>query len=504
MLNKFMPFAMWCQKVLPLVYDDSLSYYEVICKLMDSVNKVIESNLEIMEALSELGGDTSLETDYVTPEMFGGIGDGIADDTDALQSAIDSGKNVMLSMNKMYNIRRTIHLNAVPFDSEKRNRISRTIFSRAETNYNNSNASITCKFATADFPVFAIDAPNWTFDNVNINALNQSSGNRELVLFKTNLEEVDVDFNLVNCFISNAKQLIDFTGRGFLMQNCKTYAISNLIDIKWKYESEALFHNDTTGQRAIRIIGNRFHSNANNMANTGFITLTSGNGYCLEFTDNCIDRGRSRFLRCLTTPYGWNISNNLLVGLWGNATPGEDSLFTFEKGAENCIISNNRIVQSGEDDRWFRTVIFFGAGYNVKSCIITDNNVDNLRDGNFIIAPRGEDVHSAILYGCVVNNNAVELISEMSSRRAIIYGQNFEMHECSVCGNTVGGYTTASGAGSDVKPFGVFIAHTTGNIYNCKIIGNAIKDNPESLGYSGNVVLTKVNSITDGDLLTVI
>ena len=32
------PFKMWCQKVLPLTYDDSLSYYEVLCKLKNFLN----------------------------------------------------------------------------------------------------------------------------------------------------------------------------------------------------------------------------------------------------------------------------------------------------------------------------------------------------------------------------------------------------------------------------------------------------------------------------------
>ena len=31
-----------CQKVLPLVYDESLSYYEVLCKLTDKQNEMID------------------------------------------------------------------------------------------------------------------------------------------------------------------------------------------------------------------------------------------------------------------------------------------------------------------------------------------------------------------------------------------------------------------------------------------------------------------------------
>lgn len=36
------PFKFWANKVIPLVYDDSLSYYEVLCKLTDYLNVVID------------------------------------------------------------------------------------------------------------------------------------------------------------------------------------------------------------------------------------------------------------------------------------------------------------------------------------------------------------------------------------------------------------------------------------------------------------------------------
>jgi hypothetical protein len=35
------PFRYWCQKVMPLVYDDSLSYYELLCKVVDYLNKTM-------------------------------------------------------------------------------------------------------------------------------------------------------------------------------------------------------------------------------------------------------------------------------------------------------------------------------------------------------------------------------------------------------------------------------------------------------------------------------
>lgn len=38
---KVRPFHFWSQKVLPLVYDDSLSYYEVLGKVTERLNDLI-------------------------------------------------------------------------------------------------------------------------------------------------------------------------------------------------------------------------------------------------------------------------------------------------------------------------------------------------------------------------------------------------------------------------------------------------------------------------------
>ena len=37
-----LPFRIFCQKVLPAVYDDSLSYYEVLCKVVAQLNETLK------------------------------------------------------------------------------------------------------------------------------------------------------------------------------------------------------------------------------------------------------------------------------------------------------------------------------------------------------------------------------------------------------------------------------------------------------------------------------
>ena len=50
-------FRFWCQKVLPLVYDNSLSYYEVLCKLTEYLNKIIEGFEIQQDEIDKMLGD---------------------------------------------------------------------------------------------------------------------------------------------------------------------------------------------------------------------------------------------------------------------------------------------------------------------------------------------------------------------------------------------------------------------------------------------------------------
>ena len=58
-------FKFWCQKVLPLVYDDSLSYYEVLNKMVVYLNQVIDNINADTANVAELEDDFLLLQTYV-------------------------------------------------------------------------------------------------------------------------------------------------------------------------------------------------------------------------------------------------------------------------------------------------------------------------------------------------------------------------------------------------------------------------------------------------------
>lgn len=63
--KKIENFRFWCQKVLPTIYDDSLSYYEVLCKIRDLINDIITN----MDSLAEVIEDLDNRLDAVEAKL---------------------------------------------------------------------------------------------------------------------------------------------------------------------------------------------------------------------------------------------------------------------------------------------------------------------------------------------------------------------------------------------------------------------------------------------------
>lgn len=113
-MNDLKPIMYWCQKVLPLVYDDSLSYYEFLCRVCDKVNEIIASQNKTNDDVSNLTANIkniindiliewfnngkfaeilneTLADFWVNPLWFGAKFDGVTDDSEAIQKAFDMG-----------------------------------------------------------------------------------------------------------------------------------------------------------------------------------------------------------------------------------------------------------------------------------------------------------------------------------------------------------------------------------------------------------------------------
>lgn len=65
MRNDLKYFRFWCYKVLPLTYDNSLSYYEVLCKVVAYINDLIAQDKIFGEELDNLRADLTVVQEWI-------------------------------------------------------------------------------------------------------------------------------------------------------------------------------------------------------------------------------------------------------------------------------------------------------------------------------------------------------------------------------------------------------------------------------------------------------
>lgn len=58
-------FRFWCYKVLPLVYDDSLSYYEVLCKVVNYINELIDQDKIFADEIESLKAELDIVKNWI-------------------------------------------------------------------------------------------------------------------------------------------------------------------------------------------------------------------------------------------------------------------------------------------------------------------------------------------------------------------------------------------------------------------------------------------------------
>lgn len=86
----------WCFKVLPLVYDGSLSYYEVLCRITEYLNNIINDVKNMGGDVNEIKGE--IEVINAEIERLSGAVDGTVSDVSSLKVRCDALENGMRSV----------------------------------------------------------------------------------------------------------------------------------------------------------------------------------------------------------------------------------------------------------------------------------------------------------------------------------------------------------------------------------------------------------------------
>jgi len=145
-------FRFWCQKVLPAVYDDSLSYYELLNKVIWYINHIIEDNKEMVDLIENFFDniDVEAEVDRVVtqwmedhPEFI--VPDDSVDTVNLVDKAVTNAKlsddvndsyydNVTFKTYRKYGT--TIYIGYIPYLDADDNKIDPYILYRPNTTPN--------------------------------------------------------------------------------------------------------------------------------------------------------------------------------------------------------------------------------------------------------------------------------------------------------------------------------------------------------------------------------
>lgn len=398
-----LPYWKW-NRVLPAVYDDSLSQYEILCKLLYKVNDIITNSNsmgEQVELLTQLvqqlidgefpSGIVQYVTDITNAVIdddiaalnatiesiqdtikygfvynvmdYGATGDGTTDDTAAIQAAFDAvitGGTVYFPTGRgqAYHVSGTINI-TTPY-----------ITVMCDTVHGLAWQTVGIRFespATTSI-LFNVAASGVTFNNILASSTVVGAG----IFAYCRIAAADTDVAFYNCYLVNFHIGFQTWNRGFrLTEN----TVSQMDVVAEIYHDSYISASGVNTQRGIVIENNRIHNNYRGIviddativgmviANNLLDYNRSGSQVCNTLIDtdyNCVLHGCSIINNVICNYVGTainigststcNISNNTLMSRTIAGTKG----IAINNSCQSTSINNNTIGPTTEDGIYVR------------------------------------------------------------------------------------------------------------------------------------------------------
>ncbi|MFC4852714.1 right-handed parallel beta-helix repeat-containing protein [Actinophytocola glycyrrhizae] len=308
----------------------------------------------------------------LTPQQFGAVGDGEADDTAAIQAAIDAAgpqlNKIVVFPPGQYKVTSTLVVpdNEYEFPDSNLNRFVMRGYGMfgeepSKIRFHHDGVGIRWEASLGGIHGMAFDAPQKTSSNVGIHV--ERSANTD-----------DTDITIVECSFLRFNRAVVSVGRGFLFTKNKVAVCTTGVDISWPTEGTAggsgSVHLPPYGLRKWLITDNHFHSNFDAIV---FNAAPDADFRGAVISNNLLDIGRRLFKGSLTNS---TISGNVVENGTGNA------IIQIDSGGHNLTVTGN--VIGGFDTTpgaWEppRYAILFASGVSARNVTISANSFNWIR-----------------------------------------------------------------------------------------------------------------------------
>lgn len=455
-IKKKEPFRYFVQKVLPLVYDDSLSYYELLSKMTDYINNCLEnvdtlndnvnslnqayeqlqsyvnnyfSNLDVQEEINnkldqmaesgQLDGLFEKYMPYVTPEMYGAKGDGTTDDYTALNQCFSQNLPVIMRSGKTYKTTRTLNLNAPILKNGK-------IISSSNLNYIINVTSKSCVIENVEVDcqnscAIGICADLTNGETIQINHCTIHNTDNASITQPVSCSGLYVSgYNIINITNNNIHDInrtkinpgnvsstgINVKGNSILIEN------NTITNIKCS--------NETTDCDGISISqSNTFKTNS--IVKNNIIIDSTGRGIknqgknciCSNNIISLINSQANLFYKCVDYQYGGGSINNNEFNLSNKCSSSSRVLhIDANENTNRTITFNNNIIDT---DNTISSIVYFGTAAYDGELIIENNIIPKLL--NYVVTL--PSVRNNILIG--IYNNSLNIYRYINTTTSVNY-----------------------------------------------------------------------------------